>query len=125
MKRFDQINVIPFVDIMLVLLAIVLTSATFIAQGKIPLQLPQASSSETVNETPPHRIAINKAGDYFLDDQPSSLTAIHEQAAQWKTDTPIHVSVDKEAVFDRFTQLLDVLRQHHLKQLNIDTLKQS
>jgi biopolymer transport protein ExbD len=33
MKRFDQINVIPFIDIMLVLLAIVLTTATFISQG--------------------------------------------------------------------------------------------
>ena len=40
MKKFDQINVIPFIDIMLVLLAIVLMTATFIAQGKIDVNLP-------------------------------------------------------------------------------------
>jgi biopolymer transport protein ExbD len=42
MKRFDQINMIPFIDIMLVLLAIVLTTASFISQGMIPLDLPKA-----------------------------------------------------------------------------------
>ena len=35
MKKFDEINIIPFIDIMLVLLAIVLVTASFISQGKI------------------------------------------------------------------------------------------
>ena len=35
MKKFDEINIIPFIDIMLVLLAIVLITASFISQGKI------------------------------------------------------------------------------------------
>ena len=41
-KRMDNINIVPFIDIMLVLLVIVLTSATFIAQGKIPIAIPKA-----------------------------------------------------------------------------------
>lgn len=45
-KKFDQINVIPFIDIMLVLLVMVLTTATFIKQGVIPVDLPEASSAE-------------------------------------------------------------------------------
>lgn len=44
-KRFDQINVIPFIDIMLVLLVMVLTTATFIKQGIIPVDLPEAKKS--------------------------------------------------------------------------------
>jgi biopolymer transport protein ExbD len=36
MKRIDTINVIPFIDIMLVLLVMVLTTATFIKTGLIP-----------------------------------------------------------------------------------------
>ena len=39
-KRFDSINVIPFIDIMLVLLVMVLTTATFIRQGIINVDLP-------------------------------------------------------------------------------------
>ena len=41
-KKFDEINVIPFIDIMLVLLVMVLTTATFIKQGVIPVNLPEA-----------------------------------------------------------------------------------
>ena len=44
-KRFDSINVIPFIDIMLVLLVMVLTTATFIKQGVIPVALPTAKAS--------------------------------------------------------------------------------
>ena len=39
-KGFESINVIPLVDVMLVLLTIVLTTSTFIAMGAIPVQLP-------------------------------------------------------------------------------------
>lgn len=45
-KPFETINVIPFVDIMLVLLTMVLTTANFIATGRIPLALPQASQTK-------------------------------------------------------------------------------
>ncbi|MFG1375241.1 biopolymer transporter ExbD, partial [Xanthobacter oligotrophicus] len=42
-KPFETMNVIPFVDIMLVLLTMVLTTASFIAVGRIPVSLPQAA----------------------------------------------------------------------------------
>ena len=45
MKKFDEINIIPFIDIMLVLLAIVLVTASFISQGKIKVNVPKASST--------------------------------------------------------------------------------
>ncbi len=44
-KPFESMNVIPFVDIMLVLLTIVLTTSSFITTGRIPVNLPQASKS--------------------------------------------------------------------------------
>ncbi len=46
MKRIDTINVIPFIDIMLVLLVMVLTTATFIRTGLIPVDLPDDSPSK-------------------------------------------------------------------------------
>ena len=44
-KEFDYMNVIPLVDIMLVLLTIVLTTSTFIASGVIPVNLPKAAGA--------------------------------------------------------------------------------
>ena len=51
-EKFDEINIIPFIDIMLVLLAIVLITASFISQGKIQVNVPkpvQRSHSNQMN----------------------------------------------------------------------------
>ena len=48
-KKFDSINVIPFIDIMLVLLVMVLTTATFIKQGVIPVNLPEAKATDQID----------------------------------------------------------------------------
>ena len=45
-RNIDQINVIPLVDVMLVLLVIVLTTATFISTGQIPVNLAKAKAVE-------------------------------------------------------------------------------
>ena len=59
-KGFDGINVIPFIDIMLVLLTIVLTTATFIANGTIPVNLPKAESSDAAGRGV--TVEINQGG---------------------------------------------------------------
>ena len=48
LKRPEGINVVPLIDVMLVLLAIVLTISTFVASGAIKLDLPKAASAQTV-----------------------------------------------------------------------------
>jgi len=74
MKRFDQINMIPFIDIMLVLLAIVLTTATFISQGVIDIDLPVAESAKTLQQAKEKtlEIAINAENQVFLDGEAST-----------------------------------------------------
>ena len=59
MKKFDQINVIPFIDIMLVLLAIVLMTATFIAQGKIDVNLPTSKAPATLHSEDTLKLITN------------------------------------------------------------------
>src|ERR1051325_2816048 len=68
-RDIDQINVIPLVDVMLVLLVIVLTTATFITTGQIPVQLAKAK------ETSDRRdgaliITLTGEGHLFLNDRP-------------------------------------------------------
>ena len=46
-QGFNNMNVIPLVDVMLVLLTIVLTTSTFIAVGSIQVELPKASTADT------------------------------------------------------------------------------
>jgi hypothetical protein len=58
MKRMDQINVIPFIDVMLVLLAIVLTTATFLIEGRLPIRLPAAETQTTPWMSRPSRLPL-------------------------------------------------------------------
>jgi biopolymer transport protein ExbD len=64
-KEINVMNVVPLIDIMLVLLTIVLITSTFIASGKIPVELPQAKSSEKMENVPQEYIEINSDGKYF------------------------------------------------------------
>ena len=69
MPKKEGLNVIPLIDIMLVLLAIVLSISTFIAQGKIPIDLPSAESAQQDNEDKKKiSIVIDKDNNFFIDD---------------------------------------------------------
>ena len=65
-KAFDYLNVIPLVDVMLVLLTIVLTTSTFIAAGSIQVELPKASTSEVTTAPHPRSVSIDKEGRIWL-----------------------------------------------------------
>lgn len=109
-KRMDSINIVPFIDIMLVLLVIVLTSATFIAQGKIPIALPQAQGSEKI--TKPLKsieITINAQGQYYFDKTLMNLESIQQELSKIPQDTPILLRGDQKSYFESFVALVGAL----------------
>jgi len=65
-KPMASMNVIPFIDIMLVLLVMVLTTATFIRQGIIPVDLPEAKSADKKSDNKEVTIYVTKKGEIFL-----------------------------------------------------------
>ena len=121
MKRFDQINMIPFIDIMLVLLAIVLTTASFVSQGLIPVNLPTAAQvSEPSNDDEPLEIAINAQNEFFLGEEKITLEQMAEKLkVQAKPETLIVLRIDKAAVFEHFVKLIDLLKAQELSNLSI------
>lgn len=121
MKRFDQINMIPFIDIMLVLLAIVLTTASFVSQGLIPVNLPTAEQvSEPSEDEEPLEIAINEQNEFFLGEEKVTLEQMAEKLkVQAKPETLIVLRIDKAAVFEHFVKLIDLLKAQELSNLSI------
>lgn len=121
MKRFDQINMIPFIDIMLVLLAIVLTTASFVSQGLIPVNLPTAEQvSEPSKDEEPLEIAINAQNEFFLGEEKVTLEQMAEKLkVQAKPETLIVLRIDKAAVFEHFVKLIDLLKAQELNNLSI------
>ena len=126
MKRMDQINVIPFIDVMLVLLAIVLTTATFIVQGRLQIRLPVASSQATLDLAKPVEIGIGGDGALFFGAETlgaglEGLAALTPRLDALAPDTPIVLRVDAQARFERFISVVDRLKVRGLERLTILT----
>lgn len=124
MRRFDQINVIPFIDIMLVLLAIVLTTASFIAQGRIPLDLPEAAAAP-LQDGDALALAVDRAGLIRLDGKLIHRQALDGRLAALPADTVIVLRVDAAAEFQAFVAVVDRLKAHGLNRVTIVTRRPS
>lgn len=121
MKRFESINVIPFIDIMLVLLAIVLTTATFIAQGKLEIRLPEAKNQIQGPAETPIEIAIDQQERIYLDQEPIELDILDQRLAAVDPANLLVLRVDGRVSFGRFVTLVDLLKSHRLERLSILT----
>lgn len=122
-KKFDSINVVPFIDIMLVLLVIVLTTATFVAKGVIPVDLPDSKVAAKQENKKNLTITIKENGEILFEKRVVLVEDIERNLCKYKTDMPIHINCDKNAKFDHFVILLDVLKQKNFTNLGIVTEK--
>ena len=123
-KKFDSINVIPFIDVLLVLLAIVLMTSTFIAKGVIPVSLPKASSSEDKRIEKEISFYIKKDGSIYLDKQLVSKEDLEKKLLILKKVNPVLINSDKESKFDVFVSLFDLLKENGFENISIVTIKQ-
>lgn len=122
-KKFDSINVVPFIDIMLVLLVIVLTTASFVAKGIIPIDLSEGKSSDTLTLKKELIISIKKDGTLFLDKQIITNSMLEEKLLLHVKETPILINCDKNSKFELFMQVIDLLKKHDYKNLAVITKK--
>lgn len=120
-KKFDQINVIPMIDILLVLLVMVITTATFIKQGILPIELPDAESSEKKEDKKEFDIYITKEGKYHLDKKEISIAELEAKLAEISKERTVVLRSDKEANFQHFVTVMDILKKLEHKQLYIVT----
>ncbi|ACD97368.1 ExbD/TolR family protein [Trichlorobacter lovleyi] len=119
-KEVSVINVIPFIDIMLVLLTIVLTTSTFIAQGSIPIQLPKAAKGASA-ALQGHTIEINRDGRLFLDGQPTSLPLLKQSLSAVDRAAPVLIRADRSLLLQGFVEVLDSVTQMGFKKLSLQT----
>ncbi|MDD2828106.1 MAG: biopolymer transporter ExbD [Sulfuricurvum sp.] len=126
MKRMDTINVIPFIDIMLVLLVMVLTTATFIRTGLIPVDLPDAKGSATKHKPSELKLTIKKDGTLWVDETTTvSLEQFEQRVVSGGKEMTVVLYSDKDAAFQNFVGVMDVLKRLGHEQLYIVTDKQN
>ncbi|MUU81151.1 TonB system transport protein ExbD [Helicobacter pylori] len=122
-RRGDGLNVVPFIDIMLVLLAIVLSVSTFIAQGKIKVSLPNAKNAEKSqpNDQKVVVISVDEHDNIFVDDKPMNLEALSAIVKQTDPKTLIDLKSDKSSRFETFISIMDILKEHNHENFSIST----
>ncbi|GAA8766046.1 TonB system transport protein ExbD [Helicobacter pylori] len=122
-RRGDGLNVVPFIDIMLVLLAIVLSVSTFIAQGKIKVSLPNAKNAEKSqpNDQKVVVISVDEHDNIFVDDKPTNLEALSTVVKQTDPKTLIDLKSDKSSRFETFISIMDILKEHNHENFSIST----
>ena len=123
MKRspMSSMNVIPFIDIMLVLLVMVLTTATFIRQGIIPVDLPDAKSSDKKSDNKEVTIYVTKMGELFLDKEKVDLTQLKTRLEKLSKKDIVVLRSDKESKFQDFVHVMDILKKLNHESLYIVT----
>ena len=120
-ERFDKINVVPFIDIVLVLLVIVLATATFANKKMVKVDLPTASSKE-ISKKKSITISIDAKGAYFYEKNPLALKALEEQLKKLdpKKDI-ISLQTDQKTEFQKFVSIIDILKEKGFENLSIIT----
>jgi len=120
-KKFDQINVIPFIDIMLVLLVMVLTTATFIKQGVIPVDLPDAKATKKEDIKKEITVYVNAKGEMFFEKEKVDLATLEQKLSTISKKQTVVLRSDKESRFQDFVSVMDILKRLHHEQLYIVT----
>ena len=119
-KGFDHMNVIPLVDVMMVLLAIVLMTSTFVASGAIPVQLPKAGQKQSA-ALKAATITIEKAGAVYFESTPVTLRGLAEKLAGMAQDTPVQVRADRSITLQDCVDVLDLLSVKGFKKVSLQT----
>jgi biopolymer transport protein TolR len=128
-RAVSEINVVPYIDVMLVLLIIFMITAPIVQQGVV-IELPKL----TANSLPPEQqepviLTVSKTGDYYLNigdnlKKPVSDDVVTQRIAlvlKNKPQTPILVRGDKEADYGSVTTAMVLLQSAGVEKVGLMT----
>jgi biopolymer transport protein TolR len=124
-----EINVVPYIDVMLVLLIIFMVTAPLLKQG-VEVDLPQApAKAMDVNSPEPLVISVDREGLYYLNiskNPDASLDADElveevKSARSKQKERPVMVRGDKNGVYQNVVSLLVLLQQAQIDSVGLIT----
>ncbi|MDO5654066.1 MAG: biopolymer transporter ExbD [Brachymonas sp.] len=114
----DEINIVPLLDIMLVLLTIVLTTATFVATGRIPVDLAKSRQAATTAQTESLVVTMTAERTFFLNDQP--VPDLVAALAGKDRNTPVLMRADGKLALQEFVAAVDTVKQAGFTKVNLE-----
>ena len=118
-----EINIVPFVDIILVILIIFMVTVPFIIKTGIALNLPATGTGKAVKDTKIH-IAINADGSVLLNGDAFDIQKLKEQLTTQNKDTTMAViSADKNVLHGKVISVISSIKSLGLKKVTIAVKK--
>lgn len=122
-EALSEINMIPFIDVMLVLLIIFIITVPVIKHA-VRVDLPQASNEKLQDKPANVRVSVDAQGQYFWNDAPVSdaeLPLRLAQAAGQEPQPELHIRGDKAVRYERVAQLMAQARQAGVQKIGFVT----
>jgi biopolymer transport protein TolR len=124
-QQINQINVVPYIDVMLVLLIIFMITAPLVAPGEI--ELPSVGSKLTVPQQP-LEVTLRTDSTVLLRDLAQNTAAVRlsrdelvarVRDAQAKAERPVVIAADKSARYEDVLSLLDLLQRNGVRRVGL------
>ena len=113
-ELITAINVTPLVDIVLVLLIILMVTASYIVSKSIPMELPNAQSGEEGSQPRTLTVSIDSEGQIYIDAEERTweqLTAEARRFAEQEAEPRAVIAADRAVSHGQFIRIVDTLRQ--------------
>ncbi len=118
-----EINMTPFIDVMLVLLIIFMVAAPLLATG-VPIDLPQTKAAALNIEQKPLSVAVDDKGGVFVMDQPVALTELAnrlKEVAAAGFDERIYVRGANQVNYGRIAEVMSIITTAGYKKVALVT----
>lgn len=121
-----EINIVPLVDIMLVLLIIFMVTAPLLQEG-IDVDLPQASASAAPSGKDDKIITINKSGEIFLSNDPATVynsETLGTRLAtlfEGQTEKVVYLRADRNVPYGSVVQVMSACKQAGIERIGMVT----
>ena len=121
------INVTPMVDVVLVLLVIMMVSATYIAQQSLKVELPKTASSDEAAASPA-AVTVTKEGAYLFDGAPVDEHGLVDRlrsAAHANAELSLVITADERATHGSVVHVIDLAKVEGISKfaINVDRSK--
>ena len=125
-RPMSEINVTPFVDVMLVLLIVFMVSAPLLTSG-VPVDLPEAQAKPLAIEKEPITITVDPEGRIFLQESEIEIDGLVEKLSAVATEGPderIYVRGDKTASYGTIMRVMGIINGAGYRHIGLVALKE-
>jgi biopolymer transport protein ExbD len=122
-RPMAEINMIPLIDVMLVLLVIFIVTAPLFTHA-VKLELPKATSQPNISQMDRIEVAVQRVGKIYWNGQPVTASELEQYAAQLAANastTEIHLKGDDAVPYGEMARVLSMLARQGLSRIGFVT----